>query len=178
MNRKCKCEWIKTYFNVLLLADGHSDARTDDNSILNGLFRIFVILISCTNACGMTRCAESINQTINIMNWSFDPLKLNNIFILFTVKFVRNKKVTAKTLKFVHNSIDIVDNDCMLCGERFGKIITGGWSMRRPYNGTIINCLRQMTSIFGKESCIVVNFQSKISIPNVRYIFLINCVRS
>lgn len=48
-----------TYFKLRLLADGQSDPSADASSILNGLFRMFVILISCTNACGITRCAKN-----------------------------------------------------------------------------------------------------------------------
>lgn len=49
-----------TYLKLRLLADGQPNPSADANSILNGLFRIFVILISCTNACGITRCAKDI----------------------------------------------------------------------------------------------------------------------
>lgn len=54
-----------TYFKFRLLDDGQSDPSADANSILNGLFRIFVIFISCTNACGITRCAKRMNELDN-----------------------------------------------------------------------------------------------------------------
>lgn len=68
-----------------------------------------------------------------------------------------NEKVTAKALKLVNDSGEIVDNDCLLGAERFGEVITGGWPMRGSYNGAIINRLRQVTSILGEESGVVVS---------------------
>lgn len=126
-----------TYFNALLLADGQLEPWFEVNSILNGLFRIFVILISCTNACGTTRCAAKMKKLKQFKN---EPSRCPRPHSI-TVKLMCDEEIAAKTLKLVHNAIDVIDNDCMLCGQRLGKVIACGWPVHGPHDGMIVDGL-------------------------------------